>query len=118
MVTGRYASVVALDILVALIERAGQTVGKDELIARAWPDTTVEEASLRVHICALRKTLGDGRTGNRYIVNVPGRGYRFVAPATRERVEQAAFVPSKVAQRSIFRLRGPVLSGATRPYRP
>ncbi len=74
----------ALDILVTLVENAGETVRKDELMARAWPDTTVDEASLRVHIAALRKTLGDGREGNRFIANVPGRGYIFVAPATRE----------------------------------
>lgn len=75
----------ALDILVTLVEQAGNTVSKDELIARAWPDTVVDEASLRVHIAALRKTLGDGRGGNRFITNIPGRGYIFVAPAARER---------------------------------
>ena len=59
----------ALDILVGLVERAGQTVSKEELIARAWPDTVVEEAALRVHVAALRKALGDGRAGKRYIAN-------------------------------------------------
>jgi hypothetical protein len=59
----------AFDILVALIERAGQTVPKEELIARAWPDTVVEEAALRVHVAALCKALGDGRDGKRYIAN-------------------------------------------------
>lgn len=78
----------ALDILVTLVEQAGSTVSKDELIARAWPDTAVDEASLRVHIAALRKTLGDGRAGNRFISNIPGRGYIFVAPAKRERTVQ------------------------------
>lgn len=80
----------ALDILVTLVEQAGKTVRKEELIARAWPDTVVDEASLRVHIAALRKTLGDGRSGKRFITNVPGRGYSFVATATRERTEQIA----------------------------
>jgi predicted ATPase/DNA-binding winged helix-turn-helix (wHTH) protein len=75
----------ALDILVTLLESAGETVCKDELMARAWPDTNVDEASLRVHIAALRKALGDGQAGNRFITNIPGRGYVFVAPATRER---------------------------------
>ena len=55
----------ALDILAALTERAGETISKEELIARAWPDTVVEEAALRVHVAALRKALGDGRAGKR-----------------------------------------------------
>jgi DNA-binding winged helix-turn-helix (wHTH) protein len=59
----------ALDILVALVERPGETVSKEELIARAWPETVIEEAALRVHVAALRKALGDGRAGKRYIAN-------------------------------------------------
>jgi predicted ATPase/DNA-binding winged helix-turn-helix (wHTH) protein len=70
----------ALEILIVLIERAGETVSKKDLIARAWPDVTVEEGSLRAHIVALRKALGDGEAGARYVINVPGRGYCFVAP--------------------------------------
>src|SRR5262249_47046557 len=48
--------------------------------ARVWPDTIVEEGNLRVHMAALRKALGDGQAGNRYVATVPGRGYRFIAP--------------------------------------
>src|ERR1700741_1127603 len=72
----------ALEILAALVERAGDLVSKDELIQRVWPNTIVEETNLKVHIAALRRALGDGRDGNRYVVNTPGRGYRFVAPVT------------------------------------
>jgi DNA-binding winged helix-turn-helix (wHTH) protein len=68
----------ALDILIALVERAGDLVTKKELLVSAWPTTTVDEANLRVHIAGLRKLLGDGQSGARYIVNVAGRGYRFV----------------------------------------
>jgi len=67
----------ALDILMALVERAGELVGKDELMARVWPDTFVGEGNLKFQVGALRRTLGDG---NRYLVNIPGRGYCFVAP--------------------------------------
>jgi DNA-binding winged helix-turn-helix (wHTH) protein len=74
----------AFDILLTLIERNGEVVTKDELIKKVWPEVTVEEGSLRVHLSALRKALGDGRFGNRYIVNVKGRGYSFVAPVTRQ----------------------------------
>ena len=72
----------AFEILFALIERSGDVVGKEELIARVWPNTVVEEATLRVHIAALRKVLGSDSSG-RYVENVSGRGYRFVAPVTR-----------------------------------
>ena len=70
----------AFDILTFLIERAGEVVGKEELIARVWPQTFVEEANLKIQVNALRRSLGDGRGGNRYIVTVVGRGYNFVAP--------------------------------------
>ena len=68
----------ALEILSVLLERAGELVGKQELMDRVWPDTFVEPANLTVHISALRRTLRDGRDGNRFIINVPGRGYSFV----------------------------------------
>jgi DNA-binding winged helix-turn-helix (wHTH) protein len=67
----------AREILVVLVERAGAVVNKRELIARVWPDTIVEEGTLRVHIAALRRALGEGGW---YVENVTGRGYRFVAP--------------------------------------
>ena len=78
----------AFDILMALIDRAGEVVTKSELIAKGWPDVVVEEGSLRVHLSALRKALGDGQFSNRYISNVQGRGYCFVAPVTRQAREQ------------------------------
>src|ERR1700730_10720110 len=70
----------AFDILTGLVERAGEVVGKDELMARAWPQTFVEEANLKIQVSALRRALGDGQGGNRYIVTVVGQGYNFVAP--------------------------------------
>ncbi len=70
----------AMDILIALVERAGELVSKDDLISRVWPNTLVEEANLRVHIANLRRALRDGQSGSRYIETDPGRGYRFVAP--------------------------------------
>lgn len=69
----------ALDILIALSERAGETVSKRELMQRVWPDTVVEEANLRVHIAALRKVLGDSGSQSNFVANVPGRGYALVA---------------------------------------
>src|SRR5712675_1736280 len=78
----------AYDILIALLENAGEVVGKAELIARAWPDVTVEEGSLRVHLSALRKALGDGQFGNKYIASIQGQGYSFIAPVTRLPVDR------------------------------
>ncbi|MDP3812187.1 MAG: winged helix-turn-helix domain-containing protein [Hydrogenophaga sp.] len=69
----------ALDLLCVFVERHGEIISRDELVARVWPDTVVEETSLRVHVYALRKVLGDGHQGARYILNVPGRGYSFTA---------------------------------------
>jgi predicted ATPase/DNA-binding winged helix-turn-helix (wHTH) protein len=72
----------ALDILTALAERPGDMITKDELVAKVWPDTFVEEGNLRVHVAALRKALGDGQEGKRYVATIPGRGYRFIAPTS------------------------------------
>ena len=70
----------AREILVALVERAGEVVEKRELLRRVWPGMVVEEATLRVHINTLRKALREGEAGARYVESVTGRGYRFVAP--------------------------------------
>jgi DNA-binding winged helix-turn-helix (wHTH) protein len=69
----------ALEILIVLIERPGELVSKQELMGRVWPNIFVEPANLTVHMSALRRALRDGRDGNRFIINVPGRGYGFVA---------------------------------------
>jgi len=70
----------ALEILVLLLERPGELISKQELIARVWPHVFVEPANLTVHVSVLRRALRDGRDGNRFIINIPGRGYVFVAP--------------------------------------
>jgi DNA-binding winged helix-turn-helix (wHTH) protein len=64
----------AFEILAALVERAGEVVSKEELIARAWPQTFVDESNLKIQISGLRRALGDGQGGNRYVITVPGRG--------------------------------------------
>ena len=92
----------ALGILLALIERAGEVVGKNELTAIAWPNTFVEESNLRVHVAAVRRILGDGRGRNRYIINVSGRGYSFVAPVSRNDVPRRPVVqPEQTAVSSL-----------------
>jgi DNA-binding winged helix-turn-helix (wHTH) protein len=73
----------ALDILIALVERPAEVVTKKELFARVWPDLVVDEGNLRYHVSALRKVLGEGGSGGRYVTNVSGRGYCFVVPISR-----------------------------------
>jgi DNA-binding winged helix-turn-helix (wHTH) protein len=72
----------AFDLLIALAKRAGEVVSYNELISIAWPNVTVYDGNLRVQIAALRKALNDGEAGARYISNVAGRGYCFVAPVS------------------------------------
>ena len=60
-------------------KRHGHLLEKDELLKKVWPDTFVEEANLASNISQLRKALGDGENGQRYIETAPKRGYRFVA---------------------------------------
>ncbi|MDP9995252.1 putative ATPase/DNA-binding winged helix-turn-helix (wHTH) protein/tetratricopeptide (TPR) repeat protein [Variovorax boronicumulans] len=103
----------AMDLLIALVESAGSVVGKRELIARVWPDTIVEEGSLRFHILAVRKALSDGENGTRFVVNVPGRGYTFVAPVshapvTTARPESAPATRVALQQRQSLSAYGPV----------
>ena len=69
----------ALEILIALLERPGELISKQELMGRVWPNIFVVPANLTVHMSALRRVLRDGRDGNRFIINIPGRGYSFVA---------------------------------------
>jgi predicted ATPase/DNA-binding winged helix-turn-helix (wHTH) protein len=77
----------AFDILTTLVDRAGEVVSKSELVAKVWPDVTVEQGTLRVHLSALRKALGSGESERKFITNVQGRGYCFIAPVTRQTAE-------------------------------
>ncbi len=84
----------ALDILIALIERRGDLVSKGELMARVWPSTFVEPANLTVQITLLRRALGDGAGGHRYLVNTPGQGYRFVAAVDASEEPRSSTLPA------------------------
>ena len=69
----------AFDLLLALVERHGHLVEKEELFQVVWPDTMVEESNLSSNIALIRKALNDGENGLKFIETVPKRGYRFVA---------------------------------------
>lgn len=70
----------AFDTLAALAQNAGETLTRDEILDLVWHETAVEENNLSQQISTLRKLLGDTPGDHRYIVTVPGVGYRFVAP--------------------------------------
>ena len=70
----------AFDLLTLLVEHAGEVVGKDDLIAHAWPKVFVEHTNLKTQLCGLRRALEDNQDGVEFIKTVAGRGYSFVAP--------------------------------------
>jgi TolB-like protein/DNA-binding winged helix-turn-helix (wHTH) protein/Flp pilus assembly protein TadD len=80
----------AFETLLALVERHGHVLEKSELLARIWPQTFVEEATLAQNVFTLRKVLSDSPEDHQYIETVPRRGYRFVAAVQFENGEAAA----------------------------
>src|ERR1035438_561979 len=91
-----------LATLLVLVERAGETVSKDELLAEVWNGAAVEENNLTQSISTLRKVLGEKRGENRFIATEPGNGYRFVASVTR--IEDAPLSAPEAVDRKSTRL--------------
>ncbi|MBZ9601402.1 ATP-binding protein [Phyllobacterium chamaecytisi] len=90
----------ALDVLGVLLDNPGSVVSGRHLIEQVWKGVTVEDANLRTQLTALRKALGDGINGSRYIINVPGQGYLFAAPVSGDKLDketgyQAASEPAQ-----------------------
>ena len=73
----------ALDVLFVLAAARGNVITKDELLARVWPGQVVEENNLQVQVSALRKALDEEKSGQSYLVTVPGRGYRLIGDSWR-----------------------------------
>jgi TolB-like protein/Tfp pilus assembly protein PilF len=76
-----------LDLLLFLIQKRGQLIGKEELMREIWPDAIVEENNITVSMSILRKTLGEAHGTHQFIETVPRRGYRFVAEVTERSPE-------------------------------
>src|SRR5262249_32850630 len=74
--------------LLVLVQNRDRMVGKEELMKTLWPDSFVEEANLAQNIAVLRKALGDSPEEHRYILTIPGRGYRFAAKVSEETEEE------------------------------
>jgi DNA-binding winged helix-turn-helix (wHTH) protein/predicted Zn-dependent protease len=73
----------AFDVLLTLVEQRGRLLEKDDLLRAVWPDTIVEEGNLADNISRVRKALGEGEDGQKFIETIPRRGYRFVAEVRR-----------------------------------
>jgi DNA-binding winged helix-turn-helix (wHTH) protein/tetratricopeptide (TPR) repeat protein len=84
----------AFDILLVLVQRSERLTLKDDLMKIVWPDTFVEESNLTQNIFLLRKALGETAQEARFIVTVPGKGYRFAVKA-KEVVAEEPLPPSE-----------------------
>ncbi|WP_051320960.1 ATP-binding protein [Rhizobium mesoamericanum] len=89
----------ALELLFLLVERAGDLVTKEQLMQRAWPDATVDENAMRVHLSALRKVLGETADGVSFIQNETGRGYRWVVPVSSAGAQVIAVPANRLSSR-------------------
>jgi predicted ATPase/DNA-binding winged helix-turn-helix (wHTH) protein len=90
----------ALEILIVLVERPGELITKSELMARVWPNIVVEEGNLKVHVATIRRALGDGQPGRRFVATTSGLGYRFVAAVElSEPAEKQSFRPNAAVER-------------------
>lgn len=69
----------AFDLLVFLAENAGRVVTKDEILDAVWANQFVDEGNLKVQMSALRKVLGERKNDHRFLVTIPGKGYKFIA---------------------------------------
>src|SRR5262249_37898474 len=110
------------DTLLCLVRNRGRVLTKDELLKEIWPDAFVEEVNLAVNISTLRKALGEGPKDGRYIVTVPGRGYRFVAEvqevADDDEKEGSVVAESRSESQTVFVESGPtgaILSATSPP---
>jgi DNA-binding winged helix-turn-helix (wHTH) protein/TolB-like protein/Tfp pilus assembly protein PilF len=85
----------AFDLLLALVESHGRELGKEELMERVWANQIVEDANLTVTMANLRKALGEKASDHRFIVTIPGKGYRFVAKLANRDLRREFIVESK-----------------------
>jgi len=92
----------AFDTLIYLVQHSDVVLGKETLMRAIWGETAVEENNLNQCISALRRALGEKRAEHRYIVTVPGRGYRFVAPVTKRKPPVIASSAESIPSIAVF----------------
>src|SRR5262249_50744103 len=91
----------AFDLLLMLVQNAGRDITKDEILETVWPGQILEESNLTVNISSVRKALGERATNPRYLVTLPGRGYRFVANVRESQGGNSGFL---ISSRSISKI--------------
>src|ERR1700722_13297733 len=91
----------AFETLLVLVRHSETVVLKDHLMESLWPDTFVEESNLAQNIFVLRKTLGATAADQRYIVTIPGRGYRFTEKVRVVSEEDSVGVEADVRTRVV-----------------
>jgi Tol biopolymer transport system component/DNA-binding winged helix-turn-helix (wHTH) protein len=104
----------AFDLLLALVEHHGRLLEKDELLKKVWPDTIVEETNLSYNISLIRKALGEGENGEKYIETLPKRGYRFVAGVREMGAKQVEINEAAARHAEVETRREPIISKAKR----
>jgi TolB-like protein/DNA-binding winged helix-turn-helix (wHTH) protein/Tfp pilus assembly protein PilF len=114
------------DVLLAFVKQPGHLLDKEVLLKTVWPDSFVEENNLTDNIFRLRKALGEGENGQKFIETVPRRGYRFVADVKELNDEGAKSnrngmddtvspIPSAVAEASLYEKNAPPTVLSARP---
>jgi len=105
-------------LLQALVEAEGQVVGKDDLLARVWPDVVVEENNLTKNISLLRKALGNGSESADFIETVPKIGYRLIAPVRLVEDPKTAAPPVSISREGVGGASDAVPDAASNPVHP
>ncbi len=103
------------DALLVLVRNSGRMLSKEELMAALWPDSFVEESNLTQQVSMIRKALGESPGEDRYIVTVPGRGYRFAAQVRAWSEERAAAVTDS---EKVLRMEPRNVAGAAELHSP
>jgi DNA-binding winged helix-turn-helix (wHTH) protein/tetratricopeptide (TPR) repeat protein len=83
------------ETLLVFVQNSGTVLGKDDLMQLIWPDTVVEEANLTQNVSVLRRVLGESAEQRKYVITIPGRGYRFVADVREMEDEDGDFIVEK-----------------------
>src|SRR5215813_1561074 len=91
----------AFDTLLVLIRHQGEVLEKDRLIEMLWPDSFVEEGNLTYNISAIRKALGESPNERKYIITIPGKGYKFGADVKRTSVAQSDVVLARYTKSTL-----------------
>lgn len=100
----------AYETLLFLVENPGRVIERREIMDAVWPGTAVEENNLTQHIAALRRVFGENKSEHRYIVTVPGHGYKFAANVSRPVITTAENIPERTSRKLFLLLSAIIVS--------